>query len=188
MSIKLDQKQYWFAQYGWTGGETDEQILNALNNVKARTYGVNVWWYWVHGPKAHDAEHIKRVLELTAEHKVYFWLTLTGSGWALYNHSIALLEEVLADEQVRKYFLGLYTSEPPPPSLRHGFEVPGQWVWFDRQHIRIPTALYETGRTIEEQMFATAGSEFTTAGGAATHPASPAPLTPSGLRTVGASA
>lgn len=163
---KIDENTYWLAQYGWTGAETDEKILKALHDERARALGVNVWWYWIMGEKAQDAELIKRTLSLTAKEKMYFWITLTGSGWVLYQHTVEMLEEVLSDESVRRYFLGLFTSEPPPPSLQHGFEVSDKWVWFDREHIRIPTAIYKEGRSIEEQTFNAAGREFTAEGGA----------------------
>ena len=171
MHSKLDRHTYWFAQYGFPNGETDEQILSGLLDSRVKALGVNVWWFWVHGQTTRDAAAIKRVLKLAAVHEIYFWLTLSGEGVTLYNHPLEVLREVLADEAVREYFLGLAVAEPPTaPSLYHGHEVAGRWAWFDRDHLRIPAAVYEQSRGSAGQAFDIEGFEFTAEGGAHVEP------------------
>ncbi len=171
MQSKLDQHTYWFAQYGFPSGESDQEILSGLLDSRVQAMGVNVWWFWVHGKTTRDATTIKRVLKLAADRELYFWLTLSGEGVTLYNHPLNVFQDVLADESIRKYFLGLAVAEPPAaPSLYHGHKVTGRWAWLDRQHLRIPTAVYEQSRGSASEAFDKVGFEFTAEGGAHIEP------------------
>ncbi len=139
---KLDRCEYWMSSIDGLPHGTEAQIRSHIHLPGTEVFGVRLVVAWITKADISDTEELLRVLRIYADEDIYYWLLLSLSGTMAYSITPDLMEALLADEQVRDHFVGLFMSEPSwTPSLTHGFEFDHALPWFSRTHYCIPNRL-----------------------------------------------